>query len=66
MPRSPRAAYQAGIGRLEHGVAFERLDLAPVRRSLAALRRAAPADFGARVAETEAAILGIGAGEGVA
>jgi len=51
-----RAAYRAGLAALDRGVVFERLDLPPVMRALAAIRRAAPADVAEKVAEAEAAI----------
>ena len=51
-----RAAYRAGLAALDRGVVFERLDLPPVRRALAAIRWAAPADVAANVAEAEAVI----------
>jgi V/A-type H+-transporting ATPase subunit A len=59
-----RALYGAGLAALAAGGAFERLELGPPRRALAALRRAAPADLAARVAEAEAAIAALGGGGG--
>jgi V/A-type H+-transporting ATPase subunit A len=51
-----QAAYRAGIAALQRGVAFERLELVPVRRALAALRRSSVAEMEARAAEARAAI----------
>ena len=55
------ALYGAGLRALEAGVPIERIDLGPVRRALAAARRAAPADFEARASEASAAVARIGA-----
>jgi V/A-type H+-transporting ATPase subunit A len=51
-----RAAYRAGLAALDRGVVFERLDLPPVRRALAAIRWAAPADVAEKVADAESVI----------
>jgi V/A-type H+-transporting ATPase subunit A len=51
-----RGAYQTGLAALERGATFERLNLNPVRRALAALRWSAPAELSARVADAERAI----------
>ena len=59
-----RALYRAGLAALEAGAGFERLDLGPARRALAALRRAAPDELAARVADAETAIASLG-GAGV-
>jgi V/A-type H+-transporting ATPase subunit A len=48
-----RAAYQAGLAALDKGALFDRLNLAPVRRALAAIRWSPPADLESRVAEAE-------------
>ena len=55
-----RALYRAGLAALDAGAAFERLELGPARRALAALRRAAPAELAARAAEAETAITALG------
>jgi V/A-type H+-transporting ATPase subunit A len=60
-----RALYRAGLAALEAGAGFERLDLGPARRALAALRRAAPDELAARAAEAETAIAALG-GAGLA
>ena len=51
-----RAAYQAGLAALDRGAVFERLNLTPVRRALAAVRWSAPADLDSRVAEAQRAV----------
>jgi len=56
-----QALYRAGLQALDRGAAFQRLDLAPARRALAATRRAAPADVAARAADAAAAIAAIAA-----
>jgi V/A-type H+-transporting ATPase subunit A len=48
--------YEAGCAALGSGVILDRLDLAPARRALAALRRAAEEEVEARAAEVETAI----------
>jgi V/A-type H+-transporting ATPase subunit A len=54
-----RAAYVAGLEALQRGVAFETLDLAPIRRALTALRGAPLAEQETRAAAVEAAIRAI-------
>jgi len=51
--------YRRGLDVLEHGTAFDALDLSPVRRALAALRRAASADVDALAAAAAAAIVAL-------
>jgi V/A-type H+-transporting ATPase subunit A len=51
-----RDLHRAARGALESGVAFERLDLAPARRALRALRPAGEEELEARVAEAVSAI----------
>ena len=58
LARLARAAYRVGLATLQRGVPFERLDLAPVRRALGLIRRAAPAELDARARETETALAG--------
>ncbi|HUL01822.1 MAG TPA: V-type ATP synthase subunit A [Gemmatimonadales bacterium] len=53
--------YRAGTAALERGVSFEQIDLGPVRRALAAARRASPETFAASAATAEAAVAAIGA-----
>jgi V/A-type H+-transporting ATPase subunit A len=53
------ALFVAGLAALESGTAIERIDLASVRRALAAARRAAPADFDARATEAAAAVAAV-------
>jgi V/A-type H+-transporting ATPase subunit A len=53
-------AYVAGQQRLAAGVTYDPSCLVPVRRALAALRRAGPADLDARAKETEAAVYELG------
>jgi V/A-type H+-transporting ATPase subunit A len=48
--------HRVGKRALDAGRAFEQLDLATVRRRLAALRRAAPAEVAARAAEAQTAL----------
>jgi V/A-type H+-transporting ATPase subunit A len=55
-----REAHRAGLAALDRGALFEHLDLSTVRRALAALRRAAPEEFGARVVEAEQAVSRLG------
>jgi V/A-type H+-transporting ATPase subunit A len=57
-----RAYYRAGRRALEAGTPFERLDPAPVRRALAALRDGPGATLAAGVAGVEAAIAAVGGG----
>lgn len=57
-----RDAYTAGLAALDHGAVFDRLNLAPVRRALSAVRWSPPADLPARIAEAERAVQQIGAG----
>jgi V/A-type H+-transporting ATPase subunit A len=51
-----RALHHRGLAALEAGAAFETLDLAPVRRALAALRRAPPAEVDAAAAAVDGAL----------
>lgn len=51
--------YSRGLAAVDRGVPVDRLELGPARQALAAIRRAAPADVGARAAEAEAAILAL-------
>jgi len=51
-----RAAYQAGLAAIDHGGAFDRLNLGPVRRALAAIRWSPPDEFARRVEEAERAV----------
>jgi len=51
-----RAAYQAGLTALARGATFDRLNLTPVRRALAAIRWAPATDLEARVAEANRAV----------
>ena len=51
-----RDAYRAGQAALDRGVAFERLNLSPVRRALAAIRSAAPESLAKAIADAEATI----------
>ena len=55
-----RDLLRAARGALESGVAFERLDLAPARRALRALRPAGEEELEARVAEAVSAIAALG------
>lgn len=55
------ALYAAGLVALDKGTAIDRLDLGPARQALAAVRRAAPAEFETRAAEAAAAIARIAA-----
>lgn len=55
-----RGAYLAGLQGLDRGAMYEHLTLAPVRRALAAIRRAPAGEVAARVAEAEQAIDALG------
>jgi V/A-type H+-transporting ATPase subunit A len=52
-----------GLDAIQAGVPFDRLELGPVRRALAAFRSAAPEDAAARQREAEEAVAGIAAME---
>jgi V/A-type H+-transporting ATPase subunit A len=54
------ALYRTALAALDAGVAFESLDLTTAGRTLAALRRAPPAEMADRAAAAEAAIAGLG------
>ena len=56
-----RAAYRAGLAALDRGVLFERLDLPPVRRALAAIRWSTPAGLAGKVADAEQVVRQISA-----
>ena len=56
------ALYRAGIAALDRGAAIEQIDLGPVRRALAAARRATPDAFGASAAAAAAAVQAVGKG----
>ena len=56
-----QALYTAGLAALDKGTAIDRLDLAPARQALAALRRAPAAEFEARATEAAAVIARIAA-----
>lgn len=60
LARLARDLHRAAGAALASGAAFDRLDLAPARRALGALRPAAEAELEARVADAEAAITAIG------
>ena len=51
-----RAAYQAGLAALDRGALFDRLNLTPIRRAIAAVRWSAPGDLDARVTEAQLAV----------
>jgi len=55
-----QALHDAGTQALGAGISIDKLDLAPVRRALAAARRAPAEDLAARVAEAERAIATVG------
>lgn len=57
-----RQAYQAGLSALDRGAVLERLNLAPVRRAIAAVRWAPLAELDARIADATRAVQQIGAG----
>jgi len=59
-----RAFYEAGRRALEGGTPFERLDHAPVRRALAALREGPAEALAAAVAGVEVAIAAVGGATG--
>ncbi len=56
-----RATYQTGLAALDRGATFDRLDLAPARRALAALRWAPSTELDRHVAEAERAVRDIAA-----
>ncbi len=56
-----QALYTAGLEALDKGTAIDRLDLAPARQALAAVRRAPAAEFEARATEAAAVIARIAA-----
>jgi V/A-type H+-transporting ATPase subunit A len=51
--------YRRGLAAIDGGMAFESLDLSAVRRTLAALRRTAPAEIEAAAAAAEQALSGL-------
>jgi V/A-type H+/Na+-transporting ATPase subunit A len=57
-----RNAYQAGLTALDQGAVFDRLNLAPVRRALTAVRWSPPASLEIRLAEADRAVRQISPG----
>lgn len=57
-----RNAYQAGLAALDHGAAFDRLNLGPVRRALSAVRWSPSASLEIRMAEADRAVQQISSG----
>jgi V/A-type H+/Na+-transporting ATPase subunit A len=57
-----RDAYQAGLAALDRGTVFDRLNLAPIQRALAAVRWSPPDELETRVAAAEQAVRQISAG----
>lgn len=56
-----RQAYLAGVAALDRGAAFDKLNLAPLRRAIAAVRWSPAAELEARAAEAERLVGAIGA-----
>ncbi|HSB55465.1 MAG TPA: hypothetical protein VLD58_13985, partial [Gemmatimonadales bacterium] len=57
-----RQAYQGGLAALDRGAVFDHLNLAPLRRAIAAVRWAPVAELDSRIADATRAVQQIGAG----